>query len=190
MHASVPAPARDDLVRLVTERGYERRDEPFVLSSGGTSRDYVDLRRAVARGDDLALVARAVMAALSEVGVDFDAIGGMTMGADPVAHAVALLSGKEWFSVRKAEKSYGTGRRIEGASLGPGTGVVVMEDTASTGRSLVESIDVVEAAGATVRAVLVLLDRTTSLASLLERRLPGTPFVRLLTHGDIGIDPV
>lgn len=181
---------RRSLVRLVRERGYERREEPFVLSSGGTSRDYVDLRRAVARGEDLALVARAAVEALSEEAIAYDAIGGMTMGADPLAHAVALSTTSAWFSVRKAEKSHGAGRRIEGAEIGPATRVVVVEDTVSTGRSLLESVDVVEETGAPVRGVLVVLDRTDTLAGLLATRLPGVPFVSLLTYRDLGIDPV
>ncbi|HEV8064777.1 MAG TPA: hypothetical protein VGP46_08105, partial [Acidimicrobiales bacterium] len=127
------SPLRQRLVSLVLERGYERREEAFQLSSGGFSHDYVDMRRAVARGPDLELTARTVAETLARSGVEYDAIGGMTMGADPVAHAVAVLTGCSWYSVRKATKDHGTGRRIEGTGVGPGVRVVVMEDTVSTG---------------------------------------------------------
>src|SRR5579875_2664300 len=92
-HERTGADPREELRQLVRRRGYERREEAFVLSSGGTSHDYVDLRRAVALGEDLALAAEAVLHALEEAAVSFDVIGGMTMGADPVSHAAALLGG-------------------------------------------------------------------------------------------------
>lgn len=181
-----PSDFKHALKELVLERGYERRVEPFQLSSGGFSRDYVDLRRAVARGQDLELAARAVGEALESANVEFDAIGGMTMGADPVAHAVALLTGRSWFSVRKAPKEHGTAQRIEGASLGPGDRVVVMEDTVSTGRSLLEALEVVAASGAEVRAACTMLDR----GDVMTERLGalGIRYVPVLRYADVGLE--
>src|SRR5487761_2611754 len=138
------------LTEVVRLRGYARAAEPFKLYSGGTSYDYVDMRRAVAKGADLALAAQAVIATLDEDGVDFDAIGGMTMGADPVSHAVSMLADTSWFSVRKAEKEHGTKNRVEGARLDRETRAVIYEDTISTGRSVLEALDVVTATGAHV----------------------------------------
>ena len=176
------------LLAVVRARGYERRDEPFVLSSGGISHDYVDLRRAVARGPDLLLAAEAVLAHLDELGWDFDAIGGMTMGADPVAHVCAVLSGRAWYSVRKAEKEHGTGRRIEGAPIDERARAVVFEDTVSTGRSLLEALDVVEATGATVVGAVTILDRgDEARAALAARKVTYHP---LLTYTDLGIAPL
>ncbi len=168
------------------EKGYERRTEAFVLSSGGTSHDYLDLRRAVAHGPDLALAARVLLEALSAAHCEFDALGGLTMGADPVAHAAAVASGRDWFSVRKAEKRHGSGRRVEGATLGPGVRAVVFEDTVSTGRSLLEALDVVEATGATVVALCALLDRGDAMARLVAGR--PYPYLALLTYADLGIE--
>ena len=176
------------LLALVRERGYERRDEPFSLSSGGVSRDYVDLRRAVARGASLEIAARAVIDRLAVERIDFDVIGGMTMGADPVAHAVALLSGRAWFSVRKAEKGHGRQQRIEGAELGPGVRAVVIEDTVSTGRSLFEALDVVAATGAEVVAACTILDRGGDMSRAMQGR--RVPYVALLSYLDLGIDPI
>lgn len=175
---------------VVLLRGYERRETAFRLSSGGTSHDYVDMRRAVSRGEDLALAARATLAALAEAGVDFDAIGGMTMGADPVAHAVAVLGDRSWFSVRKAAKEHGTGRRVEGATLGPGVRAVVFEDTVSTGRSLLEALEVVSETGAEVSALCTLLDRGDSLAAALAEQAAPPRYIPVLTYGDIGIEPI
>jgi orotate phosphoribosyltransferase len=190
MDATSAAALRRQLRDVVVERGYERRAEPFRLSSGGESHDYVDMRRAVARGDALGLAARAVTASLDEAGYDFDVIGGMTMGADPVAHAVALVTGKGWFSVRKAAKEHGTGRRTEGSVLAAGVRVVVFEDTVSTGRSLIEALDVVESTEAEIVACCTLLDRGAQLAGLLAERGLGDRYLPLLTYVDLGIDPI
>lgn len=179
---------RSELLGLVLERGYTRSDEPFLLSSGGTSHDYVDLRRAVARGQDLRLAATAVMAALEALDARFDAIGGMTMGADPVAHAVAMLTATAWFSVRKGEKAHGSRRRIEGYEVGPGTRVVLFEDTVSTSRSLLEALDVVAATGAEIVLACTLLDRGDSAAALLAERC--VPYHALLGYRDLAVAPV
>lgn len=183
-----PEELRAELLRLVRDRGLTRRAEPFALSSGGSSHDYVDLRRAVSRGDDLRLAAQAVVAALGREGARFDAIGGMTMGADPVAHAVAMLSSTAWFSVRKAEKAHGSRRRIEGAQLTSASRVVLFEDTVTTGRSLVEALDVVQESGAQVLLACTLLDRGDVAAPLVATR--ATRYLALLRYDDIGIDPV
>jgi orotate phosphoribosyltransferase len=182
------APQLTELLDVVRERGYERRDEPFRLSSGGESYDYVDLRRAVARGDALRIAAAAVIGRAAELGVEFDAIGGMTMGADPVAHAVALTSGREWFSVRKESKSHGTARRIEGAQLQPGVRVLLFEDTVSTGRSIIESAHIVLDTGADVVLALTLLDRGTEAAASFAEL--GITYEPLLTYDDLEIEPL
>jgi len=176
------------LLEVVRLRGYTRAAEPFTLSSGGTSYDYVDMRRAVANGADLALAAEAVIATLAEAGIQFQTIGGMTMGADPVAHAVAMLGDKSWFSVRKAEKDHGAKNRVEGARLGPGTLAVVFEDTVSTGRSVLESLDVVLATGASVTAAVTLLDRGEAAKAAFAAR--GVRYLPLLSYTDLGIDPL
>ncbi|MHB1973314.1 MAG: orotate phosphoribosyltransferase, partial [Acidimicrobiales bacterium] len=143
---------------------------------------------AVARGDDLRLAAQAVASACAASGTRFDAIGGMTMGADPVAHAVALATSTSWFSVRKTEKAYGSRRRIEGADLAPGTRVVLFEDTVTTGRSLLEAFDAVTATGATVVLALTLLDRSELAAPLVAAR--AVPYLALFRYDDVGIEPL
>jgi orotate phosphoribosyltransferase len=180
--------SKTELAAAVRARGYERREQAFRLSSGGESHDYVDLRRAVCQGEDLERAARAVLQALEEAGIDFDVIGGMTMGADPVSHATALLSNKSWYSVRKAPKDHGTARRTEGALLSPGVRAVVFEDTVSTGRSLLEALEVVEATGASVVALVTILDRGEALCRELASRPDPPAYLRLLTYEDLGIE--
>jgi len=176
------------LAQIVRARGYSRSEVPFRLSSGGESHDYVDMRRAVSRGEDLAVAARAVIAHLAANRITYDGIGGMTMGADPVAHAVALVSGCSWFSVRKAEKEHGARQRVEGMALEERPRVVVFEDTVSTGRSVLEALDVLVEAGADVVAACTLLDRGDAATALFAAR--GVAYLPLLSYGDIGIEPL
>lgn len=185
--AGDPATA-EALCQLVLAKGYLRREQPFRLSSGGSSRDYVDLRRALAGGEDLALGARVLLERLAALGVAFDAVGGMTMGADPIAHAVALLAPCAWFSVRKQEKEHGAGRRIEGAEIGPGARVVLVEDTVSTGRSMLQALEVVRGAGAEVVLACALLDRGDEAA---ERFAAAeVAYDALLNYRDLGIEAI
>src|SRR5713226_9500512 len=97
---------RRQLAALVRQYGYQHREEPFQLSSGGWSHDYVDGKHALAGGDALRLACQAILDAVEE---PFDAVGAPTMGADALAHGVALLSGAAWFSVRKEAKDHGRG---------------------------------------------------------------------------------
>jgi orotate phosphoribosyltransferase len=188
-HSGGGRSARQNALRdIILDRGYRRAEQPFRLSSGGESYDYVDLRRAVSEGRDLRLAAEVVLEILAAACVEFDAVGGMTMGADPVAHAVALITDGRWYSVRKAEKSHGTGQRIEGTPIGPGVRAVVFEDTTSTGRSLLEAVDVVRDSGAEVVAALTLLDRGADTPSCFASC--GVQFLSVLTYVDLGIEPL
>jgi orotate phosphoribosyltransferase len=173
------------LVDLVRSRGYERRDEPFKLSSGGWSRDYIDCRHVVATGDALRTVGQALIDA---VDVPWDAVGGPTMGADPLAHAVSMLSGRGWFSVRKEAKSYGRGSWLEGQRLGPGDRILAVEDTTSTGRSLLEAIARLADTGAEVVAAATLMDRSPAVADRFAAA--GIPWFPLVTWADLGIEPL
>jgi orotate phosphoribosyltransferase len=176
-----------ELLGLVRSRGYTRATEPYLLASGALSYDYVDMRRAVARGEDLGIAARAVIDHLAALKVDYAAIGGMTMGADPISHAVALLSAKAWFSIRKGEKAHGNRRRVEGTVV-EGARVVLFEDTASTGGSILEAYDVLLGAGAIIVHACVLFDRGDNTRAEFATR--GVPYSCLLDYRDLGIDPI
>lgn len=182
------APELDALVRIVVDKGLTRFDEPVRLASGAMSREFVDAKRALATGSDLTVACRAIVHLADELGIAFDAIGGMTMGADMFAHGVAMLADCGWFVVRKQPKDRGTRQQVEGSVLGPGTRVVMVEDTVTTGGSTLTALDVVRATGAEVVLVTALVDRgdaaTAAFADL------GVPYAPLLTYRDIGIDPV
>jgi orotate phosphoribosyltransferase len=176
---------RRALAELVRARGYERREQPFELSSGGWSRDYVDGKHAVARGDDLRLACQSV---IDVVDAPFDAVGGPTMGADALAHGVALLSGAAWFSVRKEPKGHGRRAWVEGTRLGDGDRVVFVEDVVSTGASLLRAVERVIELGVTPVAAVTLVDRGPAAAARFAER--GITYHPLLTWVDIGIEPL
>ena len=113
---------------LIRTRGHERRDEPFKLASGQLSHDYIDGKYAVDTGERLAIVSRAVAELAAASGIEFDAVGGLTMGADPLSHGVAMVTGKAWFSVRKEQKQRGREQWVEGTRLEPGTRVLLVDD--------------------------------------------------------------
>lgn len=177
--------SQKDLAALVRQTGYERRTEPFQLTSGGWSRDYVDGKFAVATG---AALRRASQAVMDLVDTQFDAIGGPTMGADALAHGVAVLAGCSWFSVRKEPKGHGRGSWVEGARLTSGDRVVIVEDVVSTGASLLRAVERVQELGVEVVAATALLDRSPSVAERFAAA--GIAWMPLLTWSDLGIEPI
>ncbi|HEX2192695.1 MAG TPA: phosphoribosyltransferase family protein [Acidimicrobiales bacterium] len=182
------ADLRTQVLDVVRRLGHVRREEAFQLSSGGWSHDYVDGKRALAGGTELRLAAEAVVATAAEQGAAFDAVGGLTMGADPLSHAVAVVSGAKWFSVRKEAKGHGRQRAVEGAELGPTVSVLLVEDVVTTGRSLLQALDAVEATGARVVLAVTLLDRGDVARGTLADR--GVAYAPLATYADLGIEPV
>ena len=178
----------DDLVAIVRRRGLVQLDEPVLLASGDWSRHFVDAKRALAGGADLRLAGEALVDLVSGTGAAFDAVGGMTMGADPVSHAVAILTGAEWFSVRKQAKERGTKQRIEGAPLGPGRRVLLVDDVVTRGGSIVDALEVVRATGAAVACAVSFLDRGGFDGDPFAAE--GVPYLSLLTHDDVGMPPV
>jgi len=179
---------RAELAQVILNFGYERREEPFQLSSGGTSHDYIDAKKAIARGSRFGLVAEAIQALAGSRGVTFDAAGGMTMGADPIGVAVAMITDTEWFSVRKASKGHGRQRRIEGKEFAPGARVLLVDDVITSGRSILEALDALEEVQATVVLATTLVDRGDAARAAFEKR--GVPYEPLLTYRDLNIDPV
>lgn len=177
--------ARAALVKLVLENGYERRAEPFRLTSGGWTHDYVDGKYALATGRALRLASEALIEVVDQ---PFDAVGGPTMGADALAHGVALLSGASWFSVRKEPKSHGRESWIEGARLQPGQTVVAVEDVSSTGASLLRAVQRIRELGVEVVAASALLDRGPAVERLFQEA--GIAWRPLLRWSDVGIEPL
>ncbi len=163
------------------------RTGDFVLKSGRKSSWFIDSKQTVCRPGGMLLVADAVLDAIPQ---DVTAIGGLTMGADPVAFVtagVAATRGRalKAFSVRKETKDHGGGGRIAGA-LDAGDKVVVTEDTVSRGTSLLEAVNVVRAAGAEVVLALAVVDRGGTAKGILGAQ--GVTFRALLSGPDLGFE--
>jgi len=161
-----------------------RTDGPFQLASGGTSSWYLDGRQVTYSGVGGRLVAACVGHLLDP---SVTAIGGLTMGADPVAISTALLSEppRRAFSIRKAAKDHGTGGRLVGP-LRSDDRVAVVDDTTTTGSSFVESIAVLQAEGLDVVQALVVVDRSDGAAAK-SCAATGVPFVAVIVPSDLGI---
>lgn len=176
-------PARDALRRHVLEHSLKVGD--FTLKSGAKSSWFLDTKQTACRPDGIVLVADV---ALSLIPADATAIGGLTMGADPVAFGVAAVGATRGrslrsFSVRKEAKDHGVTGRLAGA-LQPGDRVVVTEDTVTRGTSLMEAVDVVEAFGASVVMITVIVDRGGTCSAMADER--GIPYAPMLTAPDLG----
>ena len=149
------------LRQLLRQRSVKSGD--FTLASGRRSRYYIDARRTTMCGEGQVLVGEVGYQLIEEAGWKADFVGGMTLGADPVAYAIANHATRQGrrldaFTVRKHHKGHGTGRQIEGG-LPVGARVVVVDDTLTTGGSLVSAAEVVARHGAVIAGVLALVDR-------------------------------
>jgi orotate phosphoribosyltransferase len=173
---------------LIRTRGYERREEPFKLASGQLSHDYIDGKYAVDNGERLTIVSKAVAELAAANDIEFDAVGGLTMGADPLAHGVAMVTGKAWFSVRKEQKQRGREQWVEGTRLEPGTRVLLVDDVISTGGSTELALERIAPLGVVVTGVIPMVDRGDVAAARFARR--NVPFHALVTYRDLGIEPV
>lgn len=159
------------LRRLLLQRSVRRGD--FVLASGQRSSYYIDCRLTTMSAEGMVLVGRLGLAAILQAEWRPNGVGGLTMGADPVAYAIAAASyGTDHpvnaFSVRKEAKTHGTGRLIEG-NFREGDAVVVVEDVITTGGSARQAIAAVEQAGGKVLGVLAVVDREEGGRQALEK---------------------
>jgi orotate phosphoribosyltransferase len=173
---------------LIRTRGYEHREAPFKLASGQLSHDYIDGKFAVDTGERLSIVSHAVADLAAMHGIEFDAVGGLTMGADPLAHGVAMVTGKAWFSVRKEQKQRGREQWVEGTRLQAGTRVLLVDDVISTGGSTELALERIAPLGVVVTGVIPMVDRGDVAAKRFAKR--DVPFVALVTYRDLGIEPV
>ena len=175
------------LRRLLLARSVRHGD--FVLASGRQSSYYIDARLTTMSAEGLALIGRVGLRAIRDAGWAPVAIGGLTMGADPVSYAVALASVTappivDAFSVRKAAKGHGTKRRIEG-NFTPGTAVVVAEDVITSGGSALQAIHAIEEEGGLVVGVLAVVDREEGGRGAIEAA--GHAVVSLTTTTSLGL---
>ena len=149
------------LTSLLAERSSKKGH--FVLASGRESEFYIDARLTTMSPDGLAVIGRLGLSTLQGSGWSVDAVGGMTLGADPVSYAISYTSAGfshplRAFTVRKEAKAHGTGKLIEGP-FRSGDKVVVIEDVITTGGSALRAIEAVRAEGGTISGVLAVVDR-------------------------------
>ena len=176
---------RDRLRDLLVERSLKRGD--FVLASGARSTYYIDARRTLFSSEGQFLVGQVALEAIRDAGWKPTWAGGLTMGADPVACALAHRSWidgtpVEAFSVRKEAKAHGAGSRVEGG-LPSGVPVVVLEDTLTTGGSALRAIEALKAHGVEILGVLAVVDRESGGTEALADA--GYPLVRLYTANEL-----
>jgi orotate phosphoribosyltransferase len=152
----------------------------FTLSSGKKSSYYLDCRMTTLDSRGALLIARLILERIRQQNIQVDAIGGLTMGADPIATAVAVVSGLEGkplsaFIVRKETKTHGTQRSIEGYDGRPGARVVVVDDVCTTGESILKAAEKAEEAGYEVVAAFCVVDREEGGTELIAKRYPFYP---------------
>lgn len=155
---------REQLIQLIKERSYKYSENPpFRLSSGGYSNFYFDLKKTTLSPSGQYLIGKIIFERIKELSLKIDAIGGLTMGADPIACAVARYSFDqrepiEAFTIRKEPKGHGTMHQIEG-HIKKGDRVIIIDDVITTGSSTIKAIKAAEEFGLNIQAVIVLLDR-------------------------------
>lgn len=155
---------KEELKKLLFKVGAVKTGD-FTLSSGKKSNLYIDCRKITLHPQGAKLIAKIILEKIK--GVKVDALGGLTLGADPITGAVVALSDIPGFIVRKKEKEHGTKQKIEGL-LEPGWEVVIVEDVSTTGTSALQAIEAVEAAGAKVNKVISVVDREEGAAAALK----------------------
>jgi orotate phosphoribosyltransferase len=173
----------------------------FTLSSGATSDYYIDCRTTTLHAEGGRLTGQAVLQLLEENHIEAEAVGGLTLGADPIVSNVATASA--WraisnpgapllhgFIVRKAEKAHGAGRKIEGFCR-EGARVVIVDDVCTTGASTITAIEAAREAGMIVAAVVCIVEREEANGRpAVEAAAQGAPFLRLFTANDIRAEHV
>lgn len=155
---------KEELKKLLKETGAVKTGE-FTLSSGKKSNFYVDCRKVTLHPQGAKLIGKIILEKIK--GLKVDAIGGLTLGADPITSAVVTLSNIPGFIVRKKAKEHGTQQKIEGL-IEPGWKVVIVEDVATTGASALQAIEAAEAVGAKVVKVISVVDREEGAAEALK----------------------
>ncbi|WP_419806582.1 orotate phosphoribosyltransferase [Terriglobus sp.] len=184
---------RSALLSILARKSFRLGD--FTLSSGAKSDYYIDCRTTTLDAEGGRLSGLVLLDLLRQNNIEAEAVGGLTMGADPLVSNLAtatayarladpsapLLQG---FLVRKAQKTHGTGRQIEG-HVRAGARVVIVDDVCTTGGSAITAIEAAEAANMTVAAVLCLVDREQGGRQNIEAAMPNAPFLSAFTASDV-----
>jgi orotate phosphoribosyltransferase len=180
--------AREKLLGMLAEKSFRLGN--FKLSSGGTSDYYIDCRLTTLNAAGAVATGEAVLEEIRERGWQADAIGGLTMGADPIVVATSVISAQQnapinGFLVRKAEKTHGTGQRVEGFRE-IGARVVIVDDVCTTGGSTIQAIEAAREFGFEVSGVLCLVERQEAGGRVnVENAAAPASFVALFTANDV-----
>jgi orotate phosphoribosyltransferase len=179
--------ARDQLIQFIRDEALFHGE--FTLTSGATASYYIDLRRVSLDHRVAPLIGQVMVDLIADI-PDIAAVGGLTMGADPIASAVlhqGVARGLTYdaFVVRKAPKDHGRGKQVEGPDL-DGKRVIVLEDTSTTGGSPLAAARALEAVGAVVVAVAVVVDRATDARRVIEDA--GYEYRAAIGLADLGLD--
>ena len=169
---------RDELAEIIRTNSLRRGE--FVLSSGRKADYYLDCRMTTLHPRGALLIARLILQKIRQLQIHADAIGGLTLGADPIAASIAVVSELEGtpmraFIVRKEAKGHGTQRFIEGWDGLPGSKVVVVDDVCTTGDSILKACDIAEAAGYGIAATFCVVDREEGGTEVIASRYPFYP---------------
>jgi len=175
---------RQELLRLLATKSFRLGE--FKLSSGGRSDYYIDCRTTTLDARGAQLTGQVFLEEIQRRGWNTEAIGGLTMGADPIVVAVAITSGRlNGFLVRKAEKQHGTGQRIEGFR-GKGARVVIVDDVCTTGASTIQAIEAAREFGFEILGVMCLVEREEAHGRAdVERAAAPAAFVAVFTANDV-----
>ena len=175
---------RQELLRLLATKSFRLGD--FKLSSGGRSDYYIDCRTTTLDARGAQLTGQVFLDEIQLRGWNPEAIGGLTMGADPIVVAVSVISGAlNGFLVRKAEKQHGTAQRIEGFR-GKGARVVIVDDVCTTGASTIQAIEAAREFGFEVAGVMCLVEREEAHGRAdVEKAAAPAPFVAVFTAVDV-----
>lgn len=175
---------RQELLKLLARKSFRLGE--FKLSSGATSDYYIDCRTTTLDARGSQLVGQVFLDEIREEGWQAAAIGGLTMGADPIVVAVAVTSGTlNGFLVRKSEKHHGTGQRIEGFRE-KGAAVIIVDDVCTTGGSTVDAIEAARAYGFEVVGVICLVERQDAHGRPnVEKAAAPAPFISIFTATEV-----
>jgi orotate phosphoribosyltransferase len=176
--------ARQKLLTTLAHKSFQLGE--FKLSSGGTSDYYIDCRTTTLDAKGSRLTGEVFLEEIRNRGWKAQAIGGLTMGADPIVVAVSVVSGElNGFLVRKAEKQHGTGQRIEGFRQ-KGARVVIVDDVCTTGASTIQAIEAAREFGFEVVGVMCLVEREEAKGRPgVEKAAAPAPFVTIFTANDV-----
>src|SRR6516165_8642511 len=176
--------ARQELLRFLAQKSFQLGN--FTLSSGGSSDYYVDCRTTTLDARGAQLTGQVFLENIETRNWHPQAIGGLTLGADPIVVAVSVISGSiHGFLVRKAEKQHGTGQKIEGFRE-KGARVVIVDDVCTTGSSTIQAIEAAREFGFEISGVLCLVERQEAGGRAnVEKAAAPAPFVALFTANDV-----